>query len=123
MTYDLIGTTGTHSSNHWGTTSFLAKLRGAATLYYLRYAEQSSPLLAVNDISLETGGLFDVNANWTRPHAEHRIGVVADLRVVPVQRIAALRRMLQDVEILGRVLIHVPPDPPHWHIREFDSRE
>jgi hypothetical protein len=122
-TYDLIGSTVTHRSNHWGTASFLAKLRDAATLYYLRYAGQASPRLAINDISLATGGLFDIGANWTRPHAEHRIGVVADLRVVPVERIAALRRMLQDVGINGRVLIHVPPDPPHWHIREYDSGE
>lgn len=123
QTFKLIGSTATHSSNHWGTTSFLAKLREAASMYFLKYEGLPEGQLAINDLSLEFGGLFDIGANWKPAHREHRIGVVGDLRVVPVEHISALRKIFRDVGIVGRVLIHAPPDAPHWHIREYDSRE
>lgn len=123
QTFTLIGSIGTpHSSNHWGTTSFLAKLRAASSMYFMKYEGLPQRQLAINDLSLEFGGLFDIDANWKPAHREHRIGVVGDLRVVPVERIRALRKILEEVGILGRVLIH-PPPAPHWHIREYDSRE
>ncbi len=40
---------------------------------------QRSRLLSINDMSLPRGGRFDVNGNWARPHAEHRIGISADI--------------------------------------------
>ncbi len=123
LTYDLIGATSTHTSNHWATSSFADKLRSLANLYFLKYDGLTQPKLAINDLSLEQGGLFDIKANWATPHREHRIGVVGDLRTVPVQRIAALKQLLRDVGIVGPVLIHSPPDPAHWHIREFSTQE
>ena len=68
------------------------------------------------------GGLFDVNGNWNDPHREHRLGVVGDLRLVPVANQAALRKMLIDVGIVGPLLVHGPP-APHWHVREYNSHE
>lgn len=121
--YALIGSRTEHISNHWGTSSFLAKLRKVADVYYMQYKELSNPKLEINDISLETGGVFDLNQNWIPSHKEHRIGVVGDLRSVPVDRIRTLKEMLRKAGIYGRVLIHVPPDAPHWHVREYDSRE
>ncbi len=32
-----------------------------------------------NDQSLVQGGLFDINANWTTPHIEHRYGINCDV--------------------------------------------
>lgn len=122
-TYDLVGSTATHTSNHWGTSSFISSLQTVANNYFLKYEGSTQPKLAINDLSLEHGGLFDVSGNWATPHREHRIGVVGDLRVVPVGRIATLKRMLRDAGIVGTVLIHAPPDPPHWHIREYNSGE
>lgn len=121
--YDLIGSTATHSSNHWGTHSFVSKLQQAAAFYNLKFVGMPSPKLAINDLSLESGGLFDVRANWTHPHKEHRIGVVGDLRSVAPGRRIALQQILVQAGISGPLLIHVPPDPPHWHVREFKTRE
>lgn len=118
-TYDLIGATATHQSNHWGTQSFTAKLRQVANAYFLQYGSSATPKLAINDISLQDGGLFDVRGDWRPPHREHRNGTVADLRTPPVGRERMLRTMLTAAGINGTVLVHVPPDPPHWHIREF----
>jgi hypothetical protein len=36
--------------------------------------------LAINDISLPNGGLFDVDTNWTTEHLEHREGLDVDVR-------------------------------------------
>lgn len=121
--YDLVGSTSTHSSNHWGTHSFVTKLQQAATLYTLQFSGMPDPKLAINDLALETGGLFDVRGNWAPPHREHRIGVVGDLRTVSPARRLALKRILVQAGIVGPLLIHVPPDPPHWHVREFNTRE
>jgi hypothetical protein len=37
--------------------------------------------LAVNDMSLPWGGLFDLEGTWHHPHKEHRRGIEADVRV------------------------------------------
>jgi len=38
-------------------------------------------LIRVNDTSLEWGGLFDVDNNWTPPHTQHRVGIHADVEI------------------------------------------
>jgi len=40
---------------------------------------QPKMLLMLNDMSLPWGGLFDVNANWGRPHSGHRRGDSVDI--------------------------------------------
>lgn len=35
--------------------------------------------MRVNDMSLEWGGLFDVQNNWSPPHSQHRVGIHADI--------------------------------------------
>jgi hypothetical protein len=119
QSYDLIGVTLKHKSNHWATQSFAVKLRQVANAYFLQYGSSASPKLAINDISLPDGGLFDVEGDWRTPHAEHRVGTVADIRTPPVAREKMLKMMLTAAGIVGTVKIHLPPDLPHWHIREF----
>ncbi|MCI0371695.1 MAG: hypothetical protein L0214_10010 [candidate division NC10 bacterium] len=41
--------------------------------------QQTGILLRVNDISLPTGGLFDIKNNWRTPHLTHRVGRHADI--------------------------------------------
>ena len=120
--YDLIGATETHRSNHWATVSFANKLQRFASAYFQSYGARC-PKIAINDISLIDGGLFDVKVHleWRPPHREHRIGMVADMRTPPRACERFVRYELLNAGIAGTPLVHVPPDPPHWHIREFQS--
>ena len=87
---DTIGVTSTHPDSHWGTPELVADLRALADSLRARFDKNLAPpsqrfgsLLAVNDMSLKWGGLFDHQATsrWQNPHAEHRTGKSADVDV------------------------------------------
>ena len=123
--YDLTGSSGSpgvtsqHAANHFGTVSFTSKLRALATTYFLQYATAGNAKLKYNDIALEQGGLFDVYNNWAPSHWEHRIGISADVGLVPVARRNVLRSLMPYVGITGVLYV----EGNHWHIREFGSRQ
>ena len=120
-TYKLTGTKPIHVSNHWATASFANKWMTVANAYFMEFGA----VLSINDISLPTGGMFDINQNWVPDHYEHRIGITADIGTPPFRNVTFLKSMLLQEGITGRLTIHPPPGPPahHWHIREFDTRE
>jgi len=70
--YTLVGATGTHPSNHYGTSGTRSALQNVATSFHDKCPE--APDLTYNDMSLVKGGLFDINADWAPPHDTHRIG-------------------------------------------------
>jgi hypothetical protein len=82
-------TTNAHPNNHYGTTGFLRILDSIARLWYNLPIPPLAGLppqpLAINDMSLVDGGLFDLEAvdtpakNWNTPHAYHRWGDEADV--------------------------------------------
>lgn len=119
LNYNLVGSYGMpgvgsrHISNHNGRPSFTSSLVYLADLYYFQYGSK----LEYNDLSLPLGGLFDVFNNWRPDHWEHRMGISADLRLVPVARRNQLRNLLKAASIVGTTKIH----RDHWHIREFGS--
>ena len=106
--------TPTHPDNHYGTTSFVAKLQAVAAIYYINYPNLPNNRLAFNDISLQKGGLFDIGATWTPPHSEHRNGTNVDMSLVPTARRLALRQLLVSVGIGGQIYV----EGSHWHVRE-----
>lgn len=85
-----------HPSNHYLTGAALQQLEDLALTY--RQSSPRDPVLRLNDSSLERGGLFDIDFavaghnrqtdGWWRgigpigllPHAEHRKGLVIDIR-------------------------------------------
>jgi hypothetical protein len=69
--------------------------------------------VAYNDMSLVTGGLFDISGAWSKPHTSHRFGNDADFRFPPV---AQRRRARQIIYASGISLIIVEGD--HWHLRQ-----
>ena len=69
--------------------------------------------LAYNDMSLPTGGLFDISGGWSKPHVSHRLGNDADLRFPPPNQ---MRRARQLIMASGISLIIVEGD--HWHLRQ-----
>jgi hypothetical protein len=73
--YVLIGSTGKHPDNHYGTADVNQRLVALANEYRARTGDR----LYLNDMSLAYGGQFDIAGTWTAPHAEHRNGRSADI--------------------------------------------
>ncbi len=113
--YVLTGDKQQHPSNHWGVPNFLAAVRTVATQFVEVYPD--TPLL-YNDISLEYGGVFDVQTrtstgyDWTPPHKTHRLGTDMDIGV-PRGR----RQREKAVELFESASVHVfEEDEFHWHL-------
>jgi len=68
--------TSQHSVNHFGTQQMITSIQNIADDYALLH---SGIIIRVNDMSLENGGLFDANNNWSNPHQSHRMGTNADI--------------------------------------------
>jgi hypothetical protein len=72
--------TSQHSRNHYGTAALIAAIQNIATTYGSLH---SGVRLRINDMSLESGGLFDIGNRWItgigEGHAEHRMGENADV--------------------------------------------
>lgn len=69
------GVTSLHFDNHYGTPSTKVRLAVMASDYF----EDTGIAIGVNDMSLEWGGLFDINNNWATPHIWHRTGKSVDV--------------------------------------------
>lgn len=80
--YKRIGQTHFHLSNHWGTASVIDHLQAIAMAWFLEHTNEH--IIMYNDISLEYGGMFDVNGQWNTNsgHKSHRIGTDVDVRTV-----------------------------------------
>ncbi|MGE5322125.1 MAG: hypothetical protein ACM3SW_04655 [Actinomycetota bacterium] len=108
--YSLVGQTANHGDNHYGTATMNATLVNLANSYVAVFPNNP---LAYNDMSLVTGGLFDISGGWSRPHVSHRFGNDADLRFPPVSQ---RRRARQLIYASGISLIIIEGD--HWHLRQ-----
>lgn len=64
-----------HPANHYGTNSTKVAVYNMASDYW----NEIRTRLGINDMSLEWGGLFDVNENWSSPHSLHRTGESVDI--------------------------------------------
>jgi hypothetical protein len=106
----LVGSTAQHPSNHWGIPTLCAKLVELGAAFQAQF---NSPIY-VNDMSLQTGGLFDIHADIAPPHQTHQDGHAAD--VSWSQMSDDQRTWFQPkAQSLGfRVEIH--QNPTHWHL-------
>lgn len=138
---DLIKLTGTdtedgkrHPSNHWGTKEMNAALLRLARNYVVEHQRSvalgdskklppDGDRLPVNDMSLISGGVFDIKGTWNLPkasHAGHRAGVEADVggkrtghHLVP-GRYSFFAQIMRDQGSFG---LHPHfGDDAHWHI-------
>lgn len=108
--YSLVGQTANHGDNHYGNATMNATLVNLANSYVAVFPNNP---LAYNDMSLVTGGLFDISGGWSKPHVSHRLGNDADLRFPPPNQ---RRRARQLIYASGISLIIVEGD--HWHLRQ-----
>ncbi|MCW5891340.1 MAG: hypothetical protein KIT14_12420 [bacterium] len=70
--------------NHWGTPAMKAALEHLSQSWLGTdpdgYVCGSHGKFAINDISLEPGGIFDIDGNWFTPHKYHGRGRAVDIR-------------------------------------------
>jgi hypothetical protein len=66
-----------HRHSHFGTSELLTNIQAVADAYWVETNEK----LGINDMSLQSGGLFDLCGNWTdNPgHKLHRVGASVDI--------------------------------------------
>jgi hypothetical protein len=76
--YVFTGSNKKHSKNHFLSPDAISALNNIAMAYNAQFP--AGPLLHLNDASLSTGGLFDINGNWSSAHKGHRRGAVIDIR-------------------------------------------
>lgn len=69
------GTAIRHSQNHFLTFANGIRIRGVSNRWFQKFGET----LGINDISLRTGGLFDICSDWEVPHHLHRLGASVDI--------------------------------------------
>ncbi len=68
-----------HPSNHNGSPELHAFVRSMAGLYNANADPADQGSLGLNDMSLPVGGVFDLNGDWSPPHARHRFGTDCDI--------------------------------------------
>lgn len=114
-----------HLDNHYMTYDAHIKLLQLADLYRRRFP--GDPLLHVNDASLERGGLFDIDSNWSylpKGHKSHRRGTEVDIRAnpdvypkeaIPVRNFEKFEETA--LEVGGNAKIHSPGGSnQHYHV-------
>lgn len=89
--YSLIGATGIHPDNHYGTPELITALQGLASDYAAAFPGST---LNYNDMALQEGGVFDLSSTWAPPHCGHR-GDNADLDTsnIPADRRARVQAL------------------------------
>lgn len=111
---------GGNQYNHWMTRSAKQKLERTVTRFLARYPQQGK--IAVNDMSLPLGGVFDLGRRWRPPHHNHSYGTAVDVRArtssggysVPSSRVAAF---LEACRATGAVLAQLEsPGTSNQHI-------
>ncbi len=110
----LQGSTTEHPGNHYGTATLVNGIKALARAFYGRFDKP----LHVNDMSLPTGGLFDINDNWTTPHITHQTGHNVDMNRSEMS--STERTYFESTaRSLGfTVAVHPsgPGKPDHWHL-------
>jgi hypothetical protein len=117
--FQIVGSTSSHPVNHYVNATAAGGLPGIASAYEAQFYPNGgmpgTDLLRYNDMSLERGGKFDLNANWciSCSHFEHQEGANCDVGSgnVPANRHAALSQMFTNN---GATALN---EGNHWHLR------
>lgn len=106
----LIGSTTAHASNHWGTPGLCAAIRNLGAAFQTQFNKP----INVNDMSLVTGGMFDIQGGFSPPHQTHRNGRNVDMNWSSMSEVERTWFKAKAEEIGFVVEVH--PNPNHWHL-------
>jgi hypothetical protein len=107
----LTGSTSSHPDNHYG----LARLNSAIRKLAKAFFKQFSKKIFVNDMSLVNGGLFDINADWAKPHKTHRDGRRVDINSTSMTT-AEKSFFRTAAKEAGFRVVTLEVNPEHWHL-------
>jgi len=129
--YRLVGDNPAHPSNSYLSGQASQVISSIASEYQVlvQLDVPPTPVLHLNDASLERGGIFDINSTWARPHAEHCRGTVIDVRAndaagaIPQGHHSEFERIVRSYE--ADPMWEVPKDSNknplldlrHYHVR------
>jgi hypothetical protein len=98
-----------HPSPYWADPAFVRKLELVADKYF----SETGKDITITDASLQFGGRFDLNGDWSAPHAEHRDGHQADIRSNDMSD--SDRRVFR--QACANYGMQVLVESDHWHVR------
>jgi hypothetical protein len=115
--YELTGGRTEHpaGTNHFGTPQAVSAMPLIASDYHAAFS--TADTLWYNDMSLQTGGLFDITGAWMSPHSEHRLGINCD---VTASRVPSANRSTLLAIFLIRGSTRTGDEVlslNHWHLR------
>ncbi|MCC8932270.1 hypothetical protein [Rhizobium sp. 'Codium 1'] len=111
----LIGATSRHPDNHYGTSQMNTQLHSLADKFFAKF---SMPI-AVNDMSLVWGGLFDIDGTWGGPHQTHREGRHADVRSQTMDDIQKEFFRVEAEKLFSGVMLEFAGQTnEHWHLTQ-----
>jgi hypothetical protein len=96
-----------------GPTQAALEALSNAQLAQVLAAVQNWPTLGYNDMSLEWGGVFDINATWAPPHSTHRVGKNLDFRL---SNMGSLHQLVVESLMTGQGLNVLHENAAHWHL-------
>ncbi|MEX1277269.1 MAG: hypothetical protein WEE20_15130, partial [Bacteroidota bacterium] len=100
---------GKHADNHWCTEKILDSLVAAVIDFYSWSGSEENEgrfiVLAINDMTLRWGGVFDIDGTWNlnEKHSFHRVGLSVDINRDP----GGLRLDNGTLTRTGRKLNHI----------------
>ncbi|MCY7378984.1 MAG: hypothetical protein LH467_06530 [Gemmatimonadaceae bacterium] len=131
--FDMIGGTPWHPVNHFGLHNMRASLYALSDayqevlLYFQKHPERAPSgrlptRLGLNDVSLPTGGRFDLSRTWKQPHVSHRKGYDADLDVRRESSDDALARLITRLWVLEwkNAIKDERQSSNHYHLKMSD---
>ena len=93
--------TSQHPWSNYGTLTLNNAINGIIYQYKTEYcADPRYQKVAINDMALPFGGVFDVNLNFNPPHYTHSHGATVDIRCKP----AANNSVIWDQAVINRFL-------------------
>ena len=85
--YSLKGEKPAHPNNHYLCSRAAVDSLINAANAFAKAKWNTTGTMRLNDMSLELGGLFDVDSNWNRPHSLHRAGKSVDIENIQLERV------------------------------------
>lgn len=107
----LTGATDKHPQNHYGLPALNDRIRRLASKFKSEFGKN----IIVNDMSLESGGVFDISGQWRPPHQTHQDGRRVDIHSQSMND-AEIRFFRESAEAIGFRRVILEDNPPHWHL-------
>ncbi len=109
----LVGATGIHPNNRFEAPTVIQGLSVVAEALFVITGHK----LTINDESLESGEVFDLDANWSNQNCSHRDGRSPDLHTNGIPRRDSILITTLWTSMFGVGSAVREATPPHTHVK------